>query len=106
MAASVGIALGYVLGGLCAEYVGWRWSFYVNLPICLAAAWGVFHFVPEAKEGPRRPLDVFGMGLVLSGLALVIFGLSEGESMGWLHAKMMPRLPLSPASAALVAASF
>lgn len=101
MAASVGVALGYVLGGLCAESIGWRWAFYVNLPICLAAAWGVHHFVPEAKVVERRPLDVFGMILSLSGLALAIFGLSEGESMGWLRFKIRPHWPFSPALAAL-----
>jgi EmrB/QacA subfamily drug resistance transporter len=102
MAASVGIALGYVLGGLCAEYVGWRWAFYINLPICLAAAWGVFRFVPEAKEGPRRPLDIFGVALSLLGLALAIYGLSEGQSMGWWHDKMRTGLPISPAPLALL----
>ena len=33
MTAAVGVGLGYMLGGLCAEYVGWRWAFYVNLPV-------------------------------------------------------------------------
>jgi MFS family permease len=37
MATSIGVALGYVLGGAVVESVGWRWAYYVNLPICLTA---------------------------------------------------------------------
>jgi MFS family permease len=39
MTVTVGIGLGYILGGLCAEYVGWRWAFYMNVPLCIFAAW-------------------------------------------------------------------
>src|SRR5262249_48181609 len=54
MTASVGVALGYVLGGFCAEYVHWSWAFYVNLPIASMAAWGAWRYVPDVAERAER----------------------------------------------------
>jgi EmrB/QacA subfamily drug resistance transporter len=88
MAGSVGVGLGYLLGGACAQYVGWRWAFYVNLPICLVAIVGAHRFVPQAApRSPGGPLDVFGAAQSLVGLSLLIFGLSEGGTFGWWHPK-------------------
>jgi EmrB/QacA subfamily drug resistance transporter len=84
MTGTVGVGLGYILGGLCAEYVGWRWAFYVNLPICILAAWGAWRYVPVTREhAERRPLDYMGAGQSLVGLALIIFALIQGQSLGW-----------------------
>jgi EmrB/QacA subfamily drug resistance transporter len=103
MAASIGVALGYVVGGACAEYWGWRWAFLVNLPLCLISAVGVWHFLPFASDQKeQRPrLDVIGAVQSLLGIGLVIFGLSEGFKFGWWQpspflASLAPSLPVSP----------
>ena len=84
MTAAVGIGLGYVLGGFCAQYVGWRWAFYVNLPSCILAAWGAWRYVPVMREHPEwRRLDYAGAVQSLVGLALIIFALIQGQSLGW-----------------------
>jgi len=93
MAGSVGVGLGYLLGGACAQYVGWRWAFYVNLPICLVAIVGAHRFVPpDATPAKRGPLDVFGAAQSLVGLSLLIFGLSEGGTFGWWRPKEPVRI--------------
>jgi MFS family permease len=109
MTAAVGVGLGYMLGGLCAEYVGWRWAFYVNLPICILAAWGAWRYVPVMREhAGRRPLDYMGAMQSLVGLALIIFALIPGQSLGWWTVKQplvlfgwAAPLPVSAASLAL-----
>jgi EmrB/QacA subfamily drug resistance transporter len=89
MAGSIGVALGYVLGGACAEFLDWRWAFYVNLPICALAIIGALRFVPRAAEpGHPHPLDVFGAFESLLGLGLLIAGLSEAQTLGWGRAKV------------------
>jgi EmrB/QacA subfamily drug resistance transporter len=109
MTAAVGVGLGYILGGLCAEYVGWRWAFYVNLPICLLAAGGAWRYVPVTREHEeRRPLDYRGAAQGLIGLALIIFALIQGQSLGWWTVKQplvlfgwVAPLPVSAAPLAL-----
>jgi EmrB/QacA subfamily drug resistance transporter len=109
MAGSIGVALGYVLGGACAEYFDWRWAYYVNLPICALAIAGALVFVPRASEpGHPNALDVFGAVESLVGLGLLIVGLSEAQTLGWGGARVPYSLfghPLhvSPAPLALAA---
>ncbi|MFG2946841.1 MFS transporter [Streptomyces adustus] len=45
-------AVGPVLGGLLTEGPGWRWIFFVNLPVSVAAVWLMLRVVPESR-GPR-----------------------------------------------------
>jgi EmrB/QacA subfamily drug resistance transporter len=69
---------GPVVSGLIVNYLSWRWIFYVNVPICLAAfvlAWLKVPSSPPSTE--RKPLDVLGLALLSPGLALVTYGLSE-----------------------------
>jgi EmrB/QacA subfamily drug resistance transporter len=69
---------GPAVGGLIINNLSWRWIFYVNLPICLAAlllAWRAMPASAPARE--RHPLDVLGLVLLSPGLALLIYGLSR-----------------------------
>ncbi|WP_030605760.1 MFS transporter [Streptomyces achromogenes] len=45
-------AVGPVLGGLITEGPGWRWIFFVNLPVSVVAVWLTLRTVPESR-GPR-----------------------------------------------------
>ena len=76
-------ALGPLLGGFLAEEFSWRWAFLVNIPVGLLAGIAVRVFVPETT-GPRgNGFDPLGVLLSASGLALVVFGLIEGQDYGW-----------------------
>jgi EmrB/QacA subfamily drug resistance transporter len=76
-------AMGPTLGGLLAEYVNWRFIFFVNVPVgvlgVIAAA-----IVLEATPARRdRPLDVFGFGAIAGGLFSLLLALEEGSDWGW-----------------------
>jgi len=80
----LGPVLGPVLGGLLIDDVGWRWIFFVNLPIgatALVLAWRVLRDV-RADEPGR--LDVLGLALLSPGLAVLVYGLSRIGSHGGL----------------------
>jgi len=76
-------ALGPVVGGLLVTDVSWRWVFYVNVPIGLAAIiFGVL-FLHEHKEPDAGRFDLGGFVLAGGGLASLMYALSEGPSRGW-----------------------
>lgn len=77
----LGPILGPVLGGMIVEYLSWRWIFFVNIPICLAAFIWAWLGLPEDKDmKPGRHLDVTGLVLISPALVLVIYGLAQVSS--------------------------
>jgi EmrB/QacA subfamily drug resistance transporter len=81
----IGLAavLGPTLGGVLVTYAGWRWIFYVNLPIAIAGIVLAFRIVPDLRPGRRHRLDTAGVALATAGLAGVVFGLIEGQRYDW-----------------------
>jgi EmrB/QacA subfamily drug resistance transporter len=76
----LGPALGPVLGGVLVEHGGWRWIFYVNVPIGLLALAIAPHTLPANRPEPCDRLDLTGFLLLSPGLAALVYGLSEMSS--------------------------
>jgi EmrB/QacA subfamily drug resistance transporter len=94
-------ALGPVLGGLLVSDLSWRWVFYVNLPIGVAAfAFGAVFLAQPAQARPGR-FDLAGFLLSGLGLGLLMYGVSEGPDLGWRQAQVLATVA---AGAALLAA--
>jgi EmrB/QacA subfamily drug resistance transporter len=76
-------ALGPVLGGLLVSDLSWRWVFYVNLPIGIAAfIFGALFLQSVPEKNPGR-FDVPGFLLAGFGLGLLMYGVSEGPARSW-----------------------
>jgi EmrB/QacA subfamily drug resistance transporter len=75
-------ALGPVVGGLLVA-ASWRWVFFVNVPIGLAAAVIGWQRLPRVEGHPVRSPDVLGAVLVTAGVALLTLGLVKGNDWGW-----------------------
>lgn len=75
--------IGPTLGGVLVTYVGWRWIFYVNVPIALTGIAMALRMVPDLRLGRRHRLDIVGVALATMGLAGVVFGLIEGQRYDW-----------------------
>jgi EmrB/QacA subfamily drug resistance transporter len=80
--ALLGPVLGPVIGGLLINHLDWRWIFYVNPPICLAAILLALRYLPRETGEPTHPLDVTGLLLLSPGLAALVYGLSRAGDGG------------------------
>ena len=69
--------LGPTVGGVILESVSWRWIFYVNVPIGVAAVIAAVRTLPAAERGVPRPLDFRGLALMVTGVPLLTYGLAE-----------------------------
>ncbi len=79
----LGVLLGPTLGGLLVTNAGWRWIFFLNIPIGVLAIALAFVFMPDVRPGVRHRLDIPGVLLLTAGLFGVVFGLIEGDRYDW-----------------------
>jgi DHA2 family methylenomycin A resistance protein-like MFS transporter len=80
----LGLIAGPILGGLLVHGDSWRWIFYINLPIGVAAVAMTLLFVPESRdESAARSLDLAGVALLSAPLLLVMYAITRANDLGW-----------------------
>lgn len=77
---NIGAIIGIVLGGLITTYLSWRWVFWINVPIGLAALAVAVRVLRERGERQPRTLDFWGMGLLGAGLFGMLWAMIELSS--------------------------
>jgi EmrB/QacA subfamily drug resistance transporter len=82
--AALGTALGPTIGGILTQYLSWHWIFFINVPVGIGAVILGAKVIPASTgHGTLAGFDRTGAMLVFTGLASLLFVVSEGESMGW-----------------------
>jgi EmrB/QacA subfamily drug resistance transporter len=77
------VAIGPMVGGALTEWAGWRWIFFVNLPIgaaCVLVGARVLH---ESKDEGHGGVDWAGLVTLSLGLFALVLGLLRGNDWGW-----------------------
>jgi EmrB/QacA subfamily drug resistance transporter len=78
-----GSALGLTVGGALTEFLDWRWSLYVNVPIAVLAGLGAWFAVPAVAGHRETKLDWTSAALSCGGVVLLVHALSEVATASW-----------------------
>jgi len=74
---TMGAVLGIVLGGLIVTYISWRWVFWINVPVGVAALAVATRVLQDRAERTRRRLDLPGMTCLGLGLFGVLWAMTR-----------------------------
>ena len=78
-----GAAVGLILGGLLTQYVSWRWTLLINVPIAIGAAFAATRLVKESISAHRASYDVPGAVTSTAGLLALVYSFTQAEIHGW-----------------------
>ena len=83
-------AAGPTLGALVIENFGWRWAFYINLPVGIISFFLGRRVLPEWREpNPGRLPDAASVGLLTLGLATAAYGIVQTGEWGWVSGRFL-----------------
>ena len=86
-----GPAIGPTLGGYIVTNIDWRWIFFINVPIGVAAVSMCLTFLPADREGDRDTgsVDWIAIALLATGLGSLQTVLEEGQSEDWFDSRFI-----------------
>jgi EmrB/QacA subfamily drug resistance transporter len=77
------VAVGPVVGGIITSGIGWKWIFFVNVPIGITAVAITLMRVVESRDPNARRVDWIGLVTFSGALFMLVFALIEGNEDGW-----------------------
>lgn len=98
--------VGPLLGGLLTDGPGWRWTFYINVPVGIVAFTLIARYLPTITHKVKEKLDILGAILISAGLAALVLACALGGTDGWAWNSPQIICMLAGAAAALVAFVF
>ncbi|HEY3153322.1 MAG TPA: MFS transporter [Candidatus Binatia bacterium] len=102
MAFHVGFLTGPTLGGFLIDTVGWRWIFYLNLPVGVWGAYLAWKLLEESKEDVKDiSVDFPGAILLMATCSFFLFAMNQLPHLGWRDSSVVIMLMLSMVACAL-----
>ena len=82
-------ALGPSLGGIIVNGIGWRWVFFLNLPIGVATLAAAPRFLRETKDSSVRVPKPLGVLLVATAAGALSYAIVESDAAGWASSRTL-----------------
>jgi EmrB/QacA subfamily drug resistance transporter len=102
MAFHVGFLTGPTLGGFLIDTVGWRWIFYLNLPVGIWGAYLAWKLLEESKDDVKDiSVDFPGAMLLMATCSLFLYAMNQLPHLGWRDSSVVIMLMLSMVACAL-----
>ena len=102
MAFHVGFLTGPTLGGFLIDTVGWRWIFYLNLPVGIWGAYLAWKLLEESKDDVKDiSVDFPGAILLMATCSLFLYAMNQLPHLGWRDSSVVIMLMLSMVACAL-----
>jgi len=91
-----GPAIGPALGGYLTDNYGWRWIFFINIPLGILAVIMAMTFLPDDDLGARKTGDVDWQGILYLALGLGAFQtvLEQGQQDDWFSSVFIQRMAI------------
>ena len=86
------VASGPLVGGILTDALGWRWVFFVNVPVGAFALFVALTRMNESRDEAAVRTDLWGLFTLSASLFLIVFGLLRGNSSGWSGALILSSL--------------
>jgi EmrB/QacA subfamily drug resistance transporter len=97
----VSSVIGPVIGGLLTDTLGWRWVFFVNVPVAVLAFEAVRRYLPRSERRAAGGLDLPGTALLVLGTVPLLIGLTwAGGARSWTDPWVLALFGLSVAGLA------
>src|ERR1700733_8901164 len=77
------VAVGPLVGGALTSGLGWRWIFFVNVPIGIGGVILTITSVAESRDADAKGIDWLGMLTFSGSLFLFVYALIQGDNVGW-----------------------
>jgi EmrB/QacA subfamily drug resistance transporter len=94
--AALGTAIGPTVGGILTQYLSWHWIFFINVPVGIIAILLGAKVIPvTTPHAMPAGFDKTGALLIFTGLAALLFAVSEGNLLGWTSPVILGTLVLA-----------
>jgi DHA2 family multidrug resistance protein len=81
----MGPIIGPTVGGWLTDVYGWRWCFYINLPVGVLCAFSLFVLLRPGSGRRYQGFDVFGFAALSIGVGALQLMLDRGQDNDWFH---------------------
>jgi len=81
------LAIGPPVGGFIVHYIGWKWIFFINVPIGIITLILAYYYTPKSSRKKQIKIDYWGALFLIIGMAGVVLSVNQLQAWGYISWK-------------------